>query len=61
MADLVAVRHKTQDASEDPGMMPREYFEVYGKDKGYVRVDETPPSDPAEQPPPSGTTPSRKA
>lgn len=38
MAQLVAVRHKSQADTEDPGLMGREHFERFGKDKGYVEV-----------------------
>lgn len=38
MAELVAVRHESQKDDEDPGLMSREYFDRFGKDKGYVEV-----------------------
>lgn len=38
MAEMVAVRHESQGDETEPGLVPREFFDKYGKEKGLIEV-----------------------
>ena len=60
MAELVAVRHKSQGDETESGLMSAEYLERFGKDLGWVPVKDqsaaqaaSEPADPAAAPEPN--------